>query len=245
MLAGWTRTTVAAKAVDLFEPVGSAARFAAVYLHPVGLESLSENVVFTQLLQKHRLACCAPLAGRCWWVDRVCPEFDPTLTAEQFVVRELLPWMQTRWPSAAKGPALFGISMGGQGAIRLGFKSPTLFPIVAGIASAFDFHEWHGRGTPLDTMYRNAHAARQDTAILQVNPNQYPPAIWFACDPDDLEWYRGNDRLHEKLTAIGIPHTADLTSRHGGHSWPYFEAMAEPALAFVVAALEKQARRLA
>jgi len=93
-------------------------------------------------------------------------------------------------------------------------------------------------------MYRTKEACRQDTAILHIQPNTYPPYIWFACDPNDAMWFRGNDRLHEKLQAIGIPHVVDLATECGGHSWGYFEHMAEHAIAFLVESLQKQSRRL-
>jgi len=34
---------------------------------------------------------------------------------------------------------------------------------------------------------------------------QIPASHFFGIDPDDATWYRGNDRLHEKLRALGIP----------------------------------------
>jgi S-formylglutathione hydrolase len=57
-------------------------------------------------------------------------------------------------------------------------------------------------------------------------------------------WHRGNDRLHEKLSALGVPHTIDFETQAGGHTWPYFERMADPALRFLVESLEKESRRL-
>ena len=38
--------------------------------------------------------------------------------------------------------------------------------------------------------------------MLHVHPHDWPPNVWFACDPDS-PWLRGNDRLHEKLMALG------------------------------------------
>lgn len=240
MLLGWTRTDIASKSADVFEPPGPP-RFAVLYLHPVGLESLADNAAYTAELAKHRLACCAPFGARSWWSDRVCPEFDPTLTAERHLLDHVVPWMRERWQRPI---AAVGISMGGQGAVRLGFKHPDRFPVVASVAGAFDYHEWYGQGTPIDDMYRSREACRQDTAILHVHPTRFPPHVWFACDPADADWFRGNDRLHEKLAAVGLPHTADLTTTAGGHSWAYFDAMAGPLFAFVTAALEQQSRRL-
>ena len=93
-------------------------------------------------------------------------------------------------------------------------------------------------------MYDSKEQCRQDTAILHVPPHDYPPHIFIAIDPADGAWYRGNDRLHEKLTALGIPHECDLTTRAGGHSWDYFNHMAERAIRFLIASLEKESRRL-
>ena len=244
MLPGWTRLEIADKPVDVFDPPGGPPRFAVLYLHPVGLESLVENPTYTAALTRHNLACCAPFGARSWWSDRVCPEFDPALTAEQHLLRNVLPWMRERWSLSSRSIAVAGISMGGQGAVRLGFKYPEQFPVVASVSGAFDYHERYGSGTPIDDMYRSKEACRQDTAVLHIHPSKYPPHVWFACDPNDTDWYRGNDRLHEKLSAIGIPHTADLTTQAGGHSWPYFDAMAGPMFEFLTASLEKQSRRL-
>jgi S-formylglutathione hydrolase len=93
-------------------------------------------------------------------------------------------------------------------------------------------------------MYDSREQCRQDTAILHVPPHHPPPHIHFCIDPDDDQWYRGNDRLHEKLAALGIEHTADLTTRAGGHTWEYFENMAAPVLQFLLTALDKESRRL-
>lgn len=239
MLPDWSAAEIAGEPARVFDPPGP--RFALLFLHPVGLESISGNAAYTDQLARHRVACCEPFGARGWWAARVCPEFDPHLTPEKHLLGNVVPWMAERWrlPLAAAG-----ISMGGQGAVRLGLKYPERFPVVASVAGAFDYHEWYGRGTPLDDLYRSREACRQDTAVLHVHPAKFPPHIWFACDPADAEWFRGNDRLHEKLSAVGVPHTADLTTSAGGHSWGYFDHMAGPLFTFLSEAMAKQARKL-
>ena len=155
-----------------------------------------------------------------------------------------MPFFRARWSLAPPAIGLQGISMGGQGALRLAFKHPSLFPVVAGIASALDYHDLYGQGMPLDDLYESKEQCRQDTAILHVHPAQYPGHIFFCVDPDDERWFRGNDRLHEKLSALGMPHEADLTTRAGGHSWDYFNHMAERVERFIAAGLEQESRRL-
>jgi S-formylglutathione hydrolase len=241
----WTRIEIAGKPADVYEPPGGdRPRFGVLHLHGAGLETLRDKPVFTGLLDELNLACVCPHGQRSWWVDRVCSEFDEEVSPERYLVKQVLPYFRSRWELTPPFIGLQGISMGGQGALRLAFKQPDLFPVVAGIASAVDFHDLYGEGTPLDAMYDSKEQCRQDTAILHVHPAHFPAHIFFCVDPDDERWFRGNDRLHEKLSALGIPHEVDLTTRAGGHSWDYFNHMAERVERFLLAGLEQQSRRL-
>lgn len=244
MIPGWSRIDVGGKPADVFEPPAPP-RFAVLFLHPVGGELPSADAAYTAAFAARGLGVVAPHGGESWWVDKVCPEFDPAVTAERHLLDRVVPWAEARWGLRPRAFAAAGISMGGQGAVRLGFKYPDRFPVVASVAGAFDYHERYGLGTPLDAMYPTREHCRQDTAILHVDPHHYPPHIWFACDPADIEWFRGNDRLHEKLSAYGIPHTTDFDTSCGGHTWDYFDAMAEPMAAFLAEVLAKESRRLA
>ncbi|MSQ93005.1 MAG: esterase [Gemmataceae bacterium] len=239
----WSAITLAGKPVEIYEPPGNP-RFGALFLHPYSLETLRGRAAYTNLLDKYNMVCVCPHAQRSWWADRVCAEFDTKVTPEKHLLENVLPLFLERWAFPARSIGVFGISMGGQGAVRLAFRHPQLFPVCAGIASAFDFHEVYGQGTPLDEMYDSKEHCRQDTAILQIPSNHYPPHIYFCIDPDDEPWHRGNDRLHEKLAALGVPHTHDLATQAGGHSWQYFDHMAEPALRFLYEGLSAESRRL-
>jgi S-formylglutathione hydrolase len=241
----WSCEAIAGKSAEVYQPAGAARpRLGLLFLHPVGNETLRDRPAYTRRLDELRLACVCPMAPHTWWTDRVLPAFDAKLTAEQHIVKNVVPFFAERWGVLPRSIGLCGISMGGQGALRLAFRHPRLFPVAAGIASAFDFHELYGQGYSLDEMYDSKEQARQDTAILHIDPHDYPPHLFIAIDPEDADWYRGNDRLHEKLNALGVPHTIDFTTSAGGHTWEYFNRMAEPALRFVVQGLEKESRRL-
>ena len=47
LLPGWSRTTIADKPAEVFDPPGGLPRFALLYLHPVGMESLADNAAWT------------------------------------------------------------------------------------------------------------------------------------------------------------------------------------------------------
>jgi S-formylglutathione hydrolase len=237
----WTSAEVAGKRVEVYEPAD--VRFGVVHLHDADLETLRGRLAFTQLFEELKLACICPQGGPCWWADRICPVFDARLTAERFVVEHVLPFFAERFRLAPRAIAVHGIGMGGQGALRIAFKHPDRFAVAAAIAAALDYHELYSQGTLLDDMYSSKEQCRQDTALMHVPPVGYPPHIFFCIDRDD-EWYRGNDRLHEKLNALGIPHTFDVATGAGGHSWEYFNLMAERALRLMHEGLVQESRRL-
>jgi pimeloyl-ACP methyl ester carboxylesterase len=243
MTNNWTQISIASKSADVYDPPGKP-RFGILHLHGAGLTTLRDKPAFTRLLAELNLACICPHGQRSWWGDRICAEFDPAITPEQYLLQNVLPYFGERWGLAEGAVALMGISMGGQGALRLAFKYPAKFPVVAGIASAIDYYETYGEGSPLDAMYNSKEQCRQDSAPLHLHPSHYPPHILFCVDPDDDKWFRGNDRLHEKMNALGVPHEIDFTTRAGGHSWDYFNHMADRVVRFVHAGLENQSRRL-
>lgn len=239
----WRAVQITGKECDVFEPPARG-KFAIVFLHGVGLETLANNRVFTELLAKYQVACICPHGKRSWWSNRICREFDGSTTAEQFLLRAVVPWIEDNWNIASPAIGLLGISMGGQGVLRLAFKNASRFPIVAAISAAIDFHEWHGRDDTIDEMYADRESARQDTVLLHLHPLSWPRRCWFVVDPRDDEWFDGNRRLHEKMAATGIPHTCDLETQAGGHSWEYFEHMAPRAIEFLVQGLAAEERRV-
>src|SRR5262249_13823209 len=162
------------------------------------------------------------------------------LTAERYVLDDVMPFARQRWGLLPRAVGLLGVSVGGAGALRLAFRHPDAFPVVAAVAPTVDFHEVYGQGTTLHPLYDSRGQCRQDAPPPPGQPHRPPPHLFFCCDPDDA-WHRGNDRLHEKLAALGVAHDCDLTTRAGGHSWAYFNHMAGRAVRFAVAGLEQEA----
>jgi S-formylglutathione hydrolase len=242
MLGGWARIVVGGKLVDVFDPPGARAHLA-VYLHSLAEESPALDATLTAALGAHRLRCVAPHGGWCWWADRVCAEFDADTTPERYLLDVLVPWASAQWRLAPRSVALVGVEMGGQGAVRIAFKHPERFAVAASISGAFDCQDWYGRGTPLDQMYESRERCRLDTAVLHIDGHDWLRHLWFCCAPTDPACLRGNDRLHEKLSAMGVPHTADLDTRPAPGA-NYAQHMTPPMVAFVAGALDQEARRL-
>lgn len=238
----WEVTTIGGRPADVFAPAGRP-RFVLLFLPDLDGVTLRDNPVWTPLLTSERLAGVCPDGGESWWADRVCPSFDPAKTAERYLLDDVLPWAADRFGVPANGIALAGVGAGGQGVLRLGLKYPDRFRAVGSLEGAIDYYELYGRGTALDDMYPSREHCRQDGAILHVKAFDWPPYLFLACDPDS-PWFRGNDRLHEKLLALGAPHTTDFTTRACGHSWAYYDRMAPALLRFLGEGLDRESRRL-
>lgn len=245
---------VAGHDCELHTPSSPAPGKAVIYLHGVRERRLQDLAGLRDAIERASLPAIAPRAGRSWWLDRIMPSFDSTVTPERFVIDAIRSEVRHRFGVDSPGIALIGTSMGGQGALRIAYRHPTIFPIAAAIAPAIDFHlamrdaGERDDGDFYDTLweaYGDVERARQDTAILHVHPLNWPRHQCFASDPADAHWHDGAARLHGKLSALGIPHTALLEPHGAGHHTDYYDAVAPAIIRFVLASLDAESRRLA
>lgn len=242
----WSELTIAGHPCDAFEPAAPSPHgYTILYLHTSRAGRLVDHPRFGELFDQHGLRCLAPITQRSWWSDRLCPEFDREITAERFILDRVLPWLAETWNVRPPRIALLGTSMGGQGALRLAYKHPNEFPVVAAIAPAIDYNiHFDDRELGLRGLYRDPEHARQDTATLHIHPLNWPRHQWFATDPTDYDWFDGADRLKMKLWSLGVPFECDLETQAGGHGWEYYEHMAGPALRFIAERLERERLRV-
>jgi S-formylglutathione hydrolase FrmB len=242
----WTETTLAGHSCDVFEPdAPSPHGFVVLYLHGVHRNRLIDKPAFAEQFERHGLRVFAPMTARSWWTNKICAEFDPSLTAERHVLDNVVPYLAERWNAAPPRIGLLGTSMGGQGALRFAYKYPNLFPVVAALSPAVDYQLRFDDGDEtLPLMYPDKEAARQDTAILHVHPLNWPRHQFFCCDPVDYRWFDSADRLRMKLYSLGVPHECDLETTGGGHGFEYYDRMAPKTIGFVAERLERERLRV-
>lgn len=240
----WRPVSIAGKTADLYQPPQPTDTGAVIFLHGHGLITLSGNSTYSRLFDQFGLRVICPHGQRSWWLDRVCPEFDPVLTPERYLLDEVLPWIELNWQLQPPRLALFGVSMGGQGALRIAYRHARLFPVVAALSPIVDFQTVYGQGLPLDAMYENAEAARQETATLQIHPLNWPRNQFLACDPADKEGLESLVRLTSKLYSTGIPFDGDTETSHGGHSWDYFNHLAPQVVSWLADRLRTESLRV-
>jgi S-formylglutathione hydrolase FrmB len=215
-------------------------------LHCSRAASLRDYPAFVREFERHGLRVIEPLTGLSWWSDRIWPEFDAEISTEAYVLHRIVPYVAERWDAQPPRLALLGVSMGGQGALRMAYKHPNVFPTVAAISPAIDFQKRIEEGVDpgLALIYRDAEEARQDTATLHIHPLNWPRNQFFCCDPADVRWHESADRLRMKLWSLGVPFECDLDTEAGGHSFEYASHMAERAVGFLATRLEQERLRI-
>lgn len=246
--ATWSEIDVAGHRCRVFQPARPSPHgYVVVYLHCGEAASLRGYPAFTHQFERHGLRLIEPVTGRSWWTARIWPEFDPAISAEKYVLERVVPYVAEQWGARPPRLALLGISMGAQGALRMAYKYPHVFPTVAALAPAIDFQKRIEEGVDpaLDIMYRDAEEARQDTALLHIHPLNWPRHQFFCCDPADTRWHESADRLRMKLWSLGVPFECDLETSAGGHSFDYACQMAERAVGFLAERLESERLRIA
>ena len=248
----WREVTVGGHPCDVFDPANRHEKgFVVLYLHGVHLNRLVDKQPFIDEFARHGLTVVAPFTQRSWWTDILCREFDSQVTAQQHLLTRVLPWIEQEFgatPGKQNQPtriALLGTSMGGQGALRLSYKFPTMFPVVSAISPAIDYYLRYNEGDEtLPEMYSDPEAARQDSATLHIHPLNWPRNQFFCCDPEDFRWWNSADRLRMKLYSLGVPHECDMETSGGGHGFEYYHRMAPRAIQFIVDRLQTEHRRL-
>lgn len=242
-----SEVTIADHSCQIFEPPERHPHgWSVLFLHDVDAKGLKGRDAYLNEFARHRLPCIAPLTGRSWWTERIWSGFDANTSTERYLIEQVLPFVAQRWQSAPPAIALVGIGMGAQGALRLSFKYPSKLPIVAAVSPAIDYQlaYYDEDELALREIYSEPERARQDTATLHVHPLNWPRNIWFAADPTDDRWYSSADRLKMKLSALGIPHEADLETSAGDQTSDYAQMMAAQVVAFVVDRLDRERRRV-
>ena len=243
-MPGWQTLDIVGKAADIFEPSrpSDPAR-AVLFLHGHGLQTLAGNAAYTAELERHGLRAICPHGQRSWWLPVVCSEFDAVLSPIGHIRSHVLPWLESTWQVKPPALAAFGVSMGGQGVLQLAYRHPNEFPVIAAISPMINLPEWMGYGLPLDEMFADREAARQQSATLQVQGLNWPRHQFLACDPADRDAMPGVEQLVSKLHSSGVPFESDFTTSYGGHSWEYFNHLAPRVMQTLAKGLDAEHRR--
>lgn len=148
---------------------------------------------------------------------------------ETYIIHEVIPFIDSSYRTWAEygGRAIFGMSMGGNGAITLLAKHPDLFIggcSIAGIMDLSEFpFEWE-LPKILGPFAQNRQRWIDHSCIGQIDRlKNLSKFIILDCGLEDFA-QKGNQKEHRLLEDAGIAHI--FYSRHGTHDWHYVNMVA-------------------
>ena len=242
MAEAWSEWVVGGQVCQLLVPAQRSPHgYTIVYLHDEN--ELAPPAALVSAAEQLGLCLVCPRAPETWWSDRICPEFDLHRTATRFVRETIVQALAAEQGIRPPQIALLGTGSGGEGALRLAFKFPDTFPVVAALRPAVDFYLRWDHEPSLMAMYPDPEAARQASAILHIHPLYWPRNIWFACHPLDF-WHSGAERLRMKLSALGIPQEYELDWEGAPAPETVLTPMATRAVQFALERLERERLRV-
>ncbi len=209
------------------------------WLHLAHLQALADRMIARGLVTP--LIIVMPNAGNSWYVDNPDPGGDgPVATA---YLTELIPGIEARYRAQGRrdGRAIAGLSMGGFGAVHLGFLRPDLFAAIASMSGAIylenqpltreNIEELHGAfGRPFSR--ERLEEVNLFTRIPGLAKAAQRPAIYLASGNADYYAYDVNAALfYVALRGSGIPATMHIAP--GGHDWAFWSSELPRVLRFV------------
>lgn len=246
--AAWTTCEFDGHRLEAFLPPPEAGRPPGAILHLRDIDDLPPSQVpaWQRACEASPLPVVSLAGGTTWWLDRVIGRFDSRLSPEAFILGPLTGWLRERFELPTAAVAVVGQGSGGQGALRLAYRQPAVFPVAAAVLPTIDFHRTMETGTPgsdtLWELYGDMEVARQQTAILHVHPLNWPRHQAFWSHAGELSAHDAAERLHSKLVALGIFHESELAGLVEANAW--LASAATSAIRFAVERLERDARRI-
>ena len=194
-----------------------------------------------QLAQAHRIAVFCPSGENSFYIDDVKRD----ALYEQYICRELPEFARRVFHISDKREdcVIGGLSMGGYGAIRSGFKHPDIFGAVLAFSSALitdgishmpdepqpappgqnsamgmaPSYFIHTFGKPSGIIGSDVDPKALATQLMDSGAPR--PRLYMACGSEDF-LIEPNRDLHRHLEGIGYEH--HYTEGHGIHSWEYW-----------------------
>jgi enterochelin esterase-like enzyme len=142
---------------------------------------------------------------------------------EKWIVEDVIDAVCEHIPSCSPQSKKFitGLSMGGYGALRLGFNYPNVFSAISAhssITTIEDFIHFVDDNT-LEPLRKNTDKYHGDLLKTAYAQKAKLPPFRFDCGKNDV-LFEANQRLSEGLVEASISHQFDVFS--GEHTWEYW-----------------------
>jgi S-formylglutathione hydrolase FrmB len=157
-----------------------------------------------------------------WYVDS---PVDSAIKYETYISTEVPRFIDSHYRTIPErgSRAITGLSMGGQGALSIGWKHADFFGAAGSMSGVQDLLPWKNKYEMVnvlgDTLQHIDNFYKYSVVNIVKNVPSHLSAIIFDCGVVD-PFIETNRQLHAELMQLKIAH--DYTERNGGHSWEYW-----------------------
>jgi enterochelin esterase-like enzyme len=209
--------------------------------HASWFSDLQLNVHADQLIQSDQInpmIIVSPSYGNSFGVNTkpgegVNPGTVDEGNYEDFLIKELIDFVDTKYSTITTkdGRYIGGASMGGYGALYLGFTYPDLFSKIGGHSSAiWDYTNTDQFNDQRDWLYANEELrSKRDPFALAKKPSSKEVSVYLDAGENDLLAGK-NKHLYEVLLAENVP--AQYHESAGGHDYMYWVGQLDNYLLF-------------
>lgn len=200
----------------------------------IGLLKAADRMMASQEIDP--LIIVLPNGGAKYWVNHASGE-----RWADYVVNDVVAQVDELYRTipAAEGRAIGGLSMGGEGALRLALTNPHVFGVAAAhspsLRTAFDQF-----APELQEIFGTEETWRMATPLWLVMDTDTAYGLTLAVDVgEDDPWLPNVELLHERMASRSIPHRFEVLP--GEHAAEYWIGNVDHYLSFYSSALSPSA----
>jgi len=195
----------------------------------------AERTPLEEHSEKYELIIVMPEGNDGWYTNA---ENVPSDRYEDYVIKDLIPAIERdlRTRSDRKGRIIAGLSMGGYGALKFGFKYPERFALAGSFSGAlnaarFDVSAFGGNWKALTDSITAVYGGMDSTTrrendlfrMIEELPAEKVaamPFIYLDCGTED-GLINANRNFAAKLLEKKVPH--EFRQLPGAHNWAYWD----------------------
>jgi putative tributyrin esterase len=178
-----------------------------------------------QYAAEYQMIIITPEGGNGWYTDSATVPSDQY---ETYIVSELIPDVDRRFRTITerRGRGIAGVSMGGYGALKFGFKFPEKFSLAASMSGALDATARTDDASIMQTfggiesLVRQANDLPRLAREFPTNRQSLLPYFYLDCGTED-PWLPSNRDFSGVLLERKIIH--EYRQLPGGHIWTYWD----------------------
>ncbi len=228
---------------DYEQPIAKTKHYPVLYLlHGFSghFDNWTTKTKLADYAAQYSMIVITPEGNNGWYIDSATV---PTDKYETYIIEELIPDVQRRFRAVDKreGRAIAGLSMGGYGALKFGFKHPEMFAFAGSLSGAISAATWGEKELspgpikdsllqtfgPVDSPTRVANDVPRLTRESSSKSKAALPYLYIDCGTEDF-LFKDNRDFVQLLIELKLPH--EYRQLPGTHNWKYWDTQVQEVL---------------